>query len=281
MRARRGRPPAADALSEDEILTAALRSFAAHGYLGTSVRDLNADLGVSHNLIHRRFGSKLDLWKATADRWFGDFVAELDPVLDSIRPGQPLGAFRRFIVAFIETSASRPDLLRMMQLEGAIESERLDYVWERHVRAFGRRINQVVRTLEGSERYTSLPATTTFFLLAHGATAPSHPAASRRIEPGDPTDPVARSAARRRRRRSPPRCRPVAPAPPGTALTDRRSRLMERARRRSSPVDADRVEHGGEFCVDGRRLSRPRPRVDDDDRAVDVEDPQGFDLPLS
>ena len=80
----------------------------------------------------------------------------------------------------------------MMQLEGAIESERLDYVWERHVRPFGRRINQVVRTLEGSERYTSLPATTTFFLLAHGATAaPSHPAAARRIEPGDPTDPVA------------------------------------------------------------------------------------------
>jgi AcrR family transcriptional regulator len=188
---RRGRPPAAESLGEDEILAAALRSFAAHGYQGTSVRDLNAELGVSHSLIHRRFGSKLDLWKATADRWFGEFVAQLDPVLDSIRPGEPLAAFRRFIVAFIEASAARPDLLRMMQLEGALESERLEYVWERHVRPLGQRMNRVVRSLEGSERYTALPATTTFFLLAHGATAaPSHAAAARRIDPTDPTDPT-------------------------------------------------------------------------------------------
>ena len=47
--------------------------------------------------------------------------------------------------------------------------------------------------------------------------------------------------------------------------------------RRSWPVDADRVEHVGELS---QLLPRPAPqiRVDDDDRAVDVEDQQGLDL---
>jgi len=53
--------------------------FATQGYEGTSVRDLNTRLGVSHNLINRRFGSKADLRRATADRWFGS--SRRDPVV--------------------------------------------------------------------------------------------------------------------------------------------------------------------------------------------------------
>lgn len=177
-------------MSEDDILRAALHSFATYGYEGTSVRDLNMQLGVSHNLIHRHFGSKANLWKATADRWFGEFAEQLEPVLDAIEPGQPLEAFRAYLVAFVEVSAERPELLRMMAVEAAIESERIDYVWQRHMRPFGRRVNRVLRSLTNAERYTALPPTTVFFLLAHGAiAAPAHEPIARRIDPQDPRDP--------------------------------------------------------------------------------------------
>lgn len=190
-RKRRGRPRAEDEhVTEDQVLTAALKAFAAKGYDGMSVRDLNKELGVSHNLIHRRFGSKARLWQETVDRWFGEFTDQLHPVLDRITPGQPLEAFREFIVAFIEVSAARPELLRMMMLDGAEEGDRIEYIWERHLRPFGRRVRAVVSALEGAERYTSLPQATTFFLLAHGATAAaSHPAVARRLDRVDPTDP--------------------------------------------------------------------------------------------
>jgi TetR/AcrR family transcriptional regulator len=56
----------------DEILLAALRAFATRGYDGTSVRELNQQLGVSHNLLNRRFGSKEQLSRATVDRWIGE-----------------------------------------------------------------------------------------------------------------------------------------------------------------------------------------------------------------
>ncbi len=188
---RRGRPKATDAqLSEEEVLDLALDAFAAKGYDGMSVRDLNKDLGVSHNLVHRRFGSKLDLWKATVDRAFTQFSDRLNAVLDSIEPGQPLDAFREFIVTFIEVSAERPELWRVMMMEGAIEGPRLDWLWERHVRPFGRRMRSVVGALEGGERYTRTPQSTMFFLLAHGATAgASHRPTAMRLDHEDPTDP--------------------------------------------------------------------------------------------
>src|ERR1700694_1762551 len=84
---RRGRPKAEDVPAAlDDILAAALRAFATHGYEGVSVRTLNRELGVSHNLIHQRFGSKQDLWYSAVDRAFGQQVTELatgfDPTLD-------------------------------------------------------------------------------------------------------------------------------------------------------------------------------------------------------
>lgn len=189
---RRGRPKATEAqITESQVLAIALAAFATKGYDGTSVRDLNKDLGVSHNLIHRRFGSKMDLWQATVDRAFGEFTDEMTAVLDRIEPGQPLDAFREFIVAFVEVSARRPELWRMMMIEGAIDGPRLDYIWERHVRPFGRRMRTVISSLDGGERYTRLPQSTMFFLLAHGATAgASHRPTAMRFDHEDPTDPT-------------------------------------------------------------------------------------------
>ncbi|MEA2471907.1 MAG: TetR/AcrR family transcriptional regulator, partial [Thermoleophilaceae bacterium] len=57
-RQRMGRPRTEDApASTEQILDTAFRAFATHGYDGVSVRTLNRELGVSHNLIHQRFRS--------------------------------------------------------------------------------------------------------------------------------------------------------------------------------------------------------------------------------
>src|ERR1700680_3166094 len=84
---RMGRPKAQDAPATlEQILDAAFRAFATYGYDGVAVRTLNRELGVSHNLIHQRFGSKQGLWYAAVYRAFGQQVTELatgfDPTLD-------------------------------------------------------------------------------------------------------------------------------------------------------------------------------------------------------
>src|SRR5260370_860760 len=116
---RRGRPRAEDSpASSDEILLAALRAFATRGYDGTSVRELNKQLGVSHNLLNRRFGSKAQLWRATVDRFSGAAAAELAMAVADDEGG-PRETLRRLIVRFIDVQARRPELARLMNVDEA------------------------------------------------------------------------------------------------------------------------------------------------------------------
>src|ERR1700704_7056837 len=100
-RKRAGRPRAQDApVTLEQILDAAFRAFATYGYDGATVRTLNSELGVSHNLIHQRFGSKQGLWYAAVDRAFSQQVTQLATAFDPTL-ADPLDqlhhAIRRFV----------------------------------------------------------------------------------------------------------------------------------------------------------------------------------------
>src|SRR5712672_1223853 len=115
-----GRPKAQDApVTLEQILDAAFRAFATYGYDGVSVRTLNRELGVSHNLIHQRFGSKRQLWYAAVDRAFGSQVSELartfDPTLTD-----PLDQLNHAIRRFVRYSAEHPEVLGLMNIEGRV-----------------------------------------------------------------------------------------------------------------------------------------------------------------
>src|SRR2546427_283576 len=110
---RPGRPKAQDApVTLEQILDAAFRAFATYGYDGVAVRTLNRELGVSHNLIHQRFGSKQGLWYAAVDRAFSQQVMELatafDPTLTHpLDPDQV--AEHATLTADVITSGLRPN----------------------------------------------------------------------------------------------------------------------------------------------------------------------------
>jgi AcrR family transcriptional regulator len=195
---RRGRPRAEDAPAAlDEILGAALRAFATHGYDGVSVRTLNRELGVSHNLIHQRFGSKQGLWYAAVDRAFSQQITELatafDPTLDD-----PLDQLNHAIRRFVRYSAERPELLGLMNIEGRIESERLDYIYDNYVAPALAPLGRLLDHLQKNGRIRPISLRALFFLIAHGAAAPfTLVALSRLFDNTDPIDPpqVAEQAA--------------------------------------------------------------------------------------
>src|SRR5882757_6059188 len=151
----RGRPKAADSLSVDVILAVALKQFATLGYDGASLRTINRELGVSHNLIYQRFGTKEDLWRAAVDYGFGGLVNELHAVFDPTI-SEPLEQLRLSIRQFLIYSAAHPELLSLMNNEGHQDTERLQYIYETYV--------------EPSQRPISHRAF--FFLVTHGGAAP-------------------------------------------------------------------------------------------------------------
>lgn len=188
----RGRPPAGDSpASVDEILTVALRIFARDGFAGASVAAINRELGVSHNLIHQRFGSKEALWYAVVDWIFTDVITLL-----RIRPGRddlpPLEEFRLGIIRFLEIQAEYPDVVRLISMEAAIEGPRLTYLYDRHIEPMSVLLAEPLKPLLRQQILNRDDLRTLHFLITSGATAPfaQLPLAAR-IATADPLAPRA------------------------------------------------------------------------------------------
>ena len=169
---RTGRPKAQDApVTVEQILDAAFRAFATYGYDGVAVRTLNRELGVSHNLIHQRFGSKLGLWYAAVDWAFGQQVTELATAFDPTLV-DPLDQLNHAIRRFVSYSAERPELLGLMNIEGRVDSERLDYIYANYVAPALAPLGRLLDHLHKEGRVRPISLRALFFLIAHGAAAP-------------------------------------------------------------------------------------------------------------
>lgn len=191
---RPGRPRAEDApLSVDDMLKAALGVFATHGYDGVSVSALSRDLGVSHNLLHQRFGSKGGLWYAAVDWGFGGLADELaraaDPTLTD-----PFDQLAVILRRFLEVSAERPELVGLMNLEGREDTDRLRYLYDHYVDPITSPIRRILEHLAAEGRIRQVSPRAFHFLVAHGAAAPfTLTALAQQLEPTDPLDPGARA----------------------------------------------------------------------------------------
>ena len=164
----RGRPTQGDVIADATLLEAALQAFAASSYEGTSVREISRDLGVSHNLIPQRFGSKEKLWYAAIDYGFErqqqDLLARAETLGDDA-----LLVLRGLIVSFIEINALHPWLLQILNQEASRPGPRFEYIYDTYiepVREFGEGwLNHLVE--EG--RIEPISVTLLYFLMSHGA----------------------------------------------------------------------------------------------------------------
>jgi TetR/AcrR family transcriptional regulator len=195
---RTGRPKAHDApVTLEQILDAAFRAFATYGYDGVAVRTLNRELGVSHNLIHQRFGSKQGLWYAAVDRAFSQQVTQLATAFDPTL-ADPLDQLNHAVRRFVHYSAERPELLGLMNIEARVDSERLDYIYDNYVAPALEPLGRLLDHLQKEGRIRPISLRALFFLIAHGAAAPfTLSPLARHFDNTDPLDPdqVAEQAA--------------------------------------------------------------------------------------
>ena len=188
---RTGRPRAQDApVTLEQILDAAFRAFATYGYDGVAVRTLNRELGVSHNLIHQRFGSKQGLWYAAVDRAFSQQVTQLATAFDPTL-ADPLDQLDHAIRRFVHYNAERPELLGMMNIEGRVAGERLDYIYDNYIAPALEPLGRLLDFLTSQGRIRPISLRALFFLVAHGAAAPFTLAPlARHFDDADPLDPI-------------------------------------------------------------------------------------------
>lgn len=151
-------------------MRAAADAFSVQGYDGVSLRTVNGRLGVSHNHLYQRFGSKASLWRAVVDWAFAPFVAYLESADDASR--EPMERLRILIRHFIEYSAARPYLASLATLEGAVPGERLDYLYDNYVSPVRDRFGAIFGELQRAARIKPVSPDVIFFLMTSGGTAP-------------------------------------------------------------------------------------------------------------
>ncbi len=165
---RRGRPaggsPAAD---EASVLDAALELFADVGYDGASVRDLCRRLGVSHNLLHQRYGSKERLWYAAVDRGFRDLAEEF--IDAATGASDDLDELRRVMVRFLEVAALNPSLLRIINAESARGGPRLDHIVDAYLAPAMALMEEGATRLRDAGHLRPISTPVLYVLVTHGA----------------------------------------------------------------------------------------------------------------
>lgn len=181
--------PPARTVSDADIFDAALAVFAEEGFEGMSVRHLCRDLGVSHNLIHERCGSKEELWRLSIAHGFQSLAVTLaTSAIDS--PADPLARLRAILVRYVQATAERPSLIRIINYEAMHPGPRLDHLFTTYLHPAHQVADAALRLLEAQGRAHRIPAATLHFMIGHGAGGlASLPELAGRFDAGDP-DPV-------------------------------------------------------------------------------------------
>jgi AcrR family transcriptional regulator len=167
-----GRPTTKEGspIPDTVMLQVAVERFGTLGYEGMSIRKLNTELGVSHNLVHQRYGSKEGLFYAAVDYAF-ERISVHTVGLSAPRAGESdLDYVRRFIIGAVEANQAYPYVLRLLTTEATIDSPRLRYIFERHLRPGWGAFEALLR-LQKRGTIRPVPMRVIYFMLLHGASA--------------------------------------------------------------------------------------------------------------
>ncbi|WP_228472611.1 TetR/AcrR family transcriptional regulator [Streptomyces cyaneochromogenes] len=185
---RPGRPGAGAPAVPDEavILRRGVEAFAELGYDHASARELARRLGVSHNFINDRYGSKAAFWRAVVDHSLGAQLAampEVDPSLDDAE------RLRRIIVGFYRTAADAPLVGRLLVNEFTQDSERLDYLYEKYMAPTVQTLGAIVDRLVADGRMEPVPMDVLFFAIVPPISGMVEVPLARRLGRPEPTSP--------------------------------------------------------------------------------------------
>jgi AcrR family transcriptional regulator len=166
---RRGRPAsdAAHAVREDRVLDLAFHAFAQRGYEGTTLRELAKELGVSHNLLNVRFGSKDDLWRRAVDARVARIAPPVFAAFDA--PGlNDEERLRELIHRFCAWAAENPEFVSLAHVEGRRATWRLDYLVDAYILPFKERLDSLLVRVAAMRPVRAISTTAFMAMLVQG-----------------------------------------------------------------------------------------------------------------
>ncbi|MFE6620006.1 TetR/AcrR family transcriptional regulator [Streptomyces sp. NPDC008086] len=145
---------------EESILQRGLEAFAELGYDRASARELARRLGVSHNFINDRYGSKAAFWRAVMDHAMGPQLERLPQADSGTDDAERLC---QIITGFYRAAADTPLIGRVLVDESSRDTERLDYLYERYLAPTLQLMTPSIERLVASGDMAPIPMDVLFF----------------------------------------------------------------------------------------------------------------------
>ncbi|WP_460072929.1 TetR/AcrR family transcriptional regulator [Streptomyces sp. YKOK-I1] len=142
------------------VLQRGLEAFAELGYEHASARELARRLGVSHNFINDRYGSKAAFWRAVLDHALGESVPQPPRLREPVDEAERL---RQVIAGFYRAAVDTPLVGRIFVDEFSQDTERLDYLYERYIVPMLQTMLPSVERLVAAGRMAPIPMHVLFF----------------------------------------------------------------------------------------------------------------------
>lgn len=140
---------------QEQILDAAARLFAEHGYEGADTQLLADELGVGKGTLYRYFPSKKDLFLAAADRVMRQMRLQIDAAIEGVT--DPLDRIRVAITTYLAFFAANPDFVELIMQERAHFKDRKEPTYFQHRKLNVERWKDLYRKLIGEGRVRNMP----------------------------------------------------------------------------------------------------------------------------
>lgn len=139
----------------EEILDAATKLFATHGYAETDTQKLADKLGVGKGTLYRYFPSKRELFLAAADRGMRKLCETIDASVAAIEdPPERIAQVVRSYLAFF---AEHPELCELLIHERALFKDRKKPTYIEHREANRERLRVLYRTYIAEGQIRDIP----------------------------------------------------------------------------------------------------------------------------
>lgn len=130
--------------TRERLVEAALAVFAQRGFDGATTREIARRAGVALAALPYHFETKEALWRAAADRIFGQLTERFAGVAASLEAMDPRERPKALLRDFVVFAAAHPELHRFMLQEGTGPSARLTWLVDTHVRPLYTAVCQMV-----------------------------------------------------------------------------------------------------------------------------------------
>lgn len=139
----------------EEILDAATKLFATHGYAETDTQQLADELGVGKGTLYRYFPSKRELFLAAADRGMRRLCEFIDASVSTIE--DPPEKIAQVVRSYLTFFAEHPELCELLIHERALFKERKKPTYIEHREANRERLRSLYRAYIAEGQIRDMP----------------------------------------------------------------------------------------------------------------------------